>query len=314
MADIEVLDRIRTNISKVVVGKQETIDLMLCTLLCGGHLLVEDVPGIGKTTLIRALAQSISAELGRIQFTPDLLPSDITGFSMPNLENRSFRFVPGGIMNQIVIADEINRASPKTQSALLECMQEKQVTVDGVTYPMAELFMVLATQNPVEFMGTYMLPEAQLDRFMMCISLGYPSADDEMEIMNRYEFSEQPSISAVASPEDILDLKKQVDTVVCTSAIREYIIQIAEATRNNGYLQLGISPRGSLWLMRAAKAWALMQNRNYVLPDDIQLLAPPVLVHRLITKPEALLSNMDPNRILRNILSVTPIPKGVYEE
>ena len=297
-----------------MVGKEEAVELMLCTMLCGGHLLVEDVPGIGKTTLIRALAQSIDADFKRIQFTPDLLPSDITGFSMPDLKSGEFRYVPGGIMSQIVIADEINRASPKTQAALLECMQEKQVTVDGVTYPMAELFMVLATQNPIEFMGTYMLPEAQLDRFMMCINLGYPSVGEEMEIMKRYENIEQPIIAAVASPEDILQLRKQVDSVLCTAAIREYIIRIAEATRSNSYLQLGISPRGSLWLMRASKAWALMQSRSYVLPDDVQLLAPSVLAHRLVIKPEALLSNMDTRRVLRNILSVTAIPTGVFTE
>jgi len=308
MADIEIIQRIRENIKKVVVGKDEAIDLMLCTLLCGGHLLVEDVPGIGKTTLIRALAQSIDADFKRIQFTPDLLPSDVTGFSMPDIKTGEFRFIPGGIMSQIVIADEINRASPKTQAALLECMQEKQVTIDGVTYPMSDLFMVLATQNPVEFLGTYLLPEAQLDRFMMCINLGYPSMDEEKEIMNRYESILQPSIEAVASIEDILALQRRVDDILCSDAIREYIIKIADATRNNGYLQLGISPRGSLWLMRAAKAWALMQDRSYVLPDDIQLLAPAVLTHRLVIKPEALLSSMDARRILRNILSVTPIP------
>ncbi|MCL1830659.1 MAG: MoxR family ATPase [Oscillospiraceae bacterium] len=314
MANTEVLDRVRENISKVVVGKESAIDLMLCTMLCGGHLLVEDVPGIGKTTLIRSLAQSISADFKRIQFTPDLLPSDITGFSMPDMKSGENRFVPGGIMSQIVIADEINRASPKTQAALLECMQEKQVTVDGITYPMSDMFMVLATQNPVEYTGTYLLPEAQLDRFMMCINLGYPTAEEEKEIMIRFESIEQPTVSAVASVEDILTLRKQVDEVICTDAIREYIIRIVEATRNNRYLQLGISPRGSLWLLRASKAWALMQDRGYVLPDDIQFLAPAVLLHRLITKPEAVLSDMDSRRILRNIMSVTAIPAGVYKE
>lgn len=313
MADIGILQKIKNNISKVVVGKGEAIDLMLCTLLCGGHLLVEDVPGIGKTTLIRALAQSLNAEYKRIQFTPDLLPSDITGFSIPDVSGNSSRFVKGSIMSQIVIADEINRASPKTQSALLECMQEKQVTVDGITYPMSELFMVLATQNPVEFMGTYLLPEAQLDRFMMCISLGYPNTDEELEIMERFETSLVPQIDSVATVEDILSLRREVDGVLCTRALREYIIKIAEASRNNGYLQLGISPRGSLWLMRAAKAWALMQGRTFVLPDDVQFLAPAVLTHRLIIKPEALLSNMDAKRILRNILSVTSIPQGTFD-
>ena len=310
----EILKKIKENISKVVVGKEEAIDLMLCTMLCGGHLLVEDVPGIGKTTLIRSLAQSIDAEFKRIQFTPDLLPSDITGFSMPDMKSGDFRFVPGGIMSQIVIADEINRASPKTQAALLECMQEKQVTVDGNTYPMSELFMVLATQNPVEFMGTYMLPEAQLDRFLMCISLGYPSASEEMEIMNRYENISEPMVESVASVADILALRNKVDEILCTASIREYIIRIADASRKNAHLQLGISPRGSLWLMRASKAWALMQERNYVLPDDVQLLAPAVLSHRLIAKPEAVLSNMDSKRILRNILSQTAIPTGVFEK
>ena len=314
MTDSGIFKTIKENIAKVVVGKEEAVDLMLCTLLCGGHLLVEDVPGIGKTTLIRTLAQSIDADFKRIQFTPDLLPSDITGFSMPDLQNGSFRYIPGGIMGEIVIADEINRASPKTQSALLECMQEKQVTVDGITYPLPDLFMVLATQNPIEFMGTYTLPEAQLDRFMMCINLGYPSPEEEMEIMNRFENTAQPSVSAVASPEDIISMRNKADEVRCTPAVREYIIKIAEATRNNGYLKLGVSPRGSLWLMKAAKAWALIQNRDYVLPDDIQQLAPAVLAHRLVIKPEALLSNMNAARVLRNILSVTPVPSGVSFE
>ena len=313
MTGTEIIERIRNNISKVVVGKEEAINLMLCTLLCSGHLLIEDVPGVGKTTLIRALAQSLDADFKRIQFTPDLLPSDITGFSMPEMKSDSFRFVPGSIMSQIVLADEINRASPKTQSALLECMQERQVTVDGVTYPMSELFMVLATQNPVEFMGTYLLPEAQLDRFMMCINLGYPSDTEELEIMNRYEHIEEPVISSVATTKDILMLRREVDGILCTPAIREYIIRIAEATRSHGHLQLGVSPRGSLWLMKASKAWALMQQRSYVLPDDVQTLAPAVLTHRLIIKPEAVLSDMDTKRILRNILTVTPVPSGVYD-
>lgn len=309
MQDYPVITAIRENVAKVMVGKDEMVDLMLCTLLCSGHLLVEDVPGIGKTTLVSALARSMDLSFQRIQFTPDLLPSDITGFSMLNMKTGEFEFVKGAVMSQVVLADEINRASPKTQSALLEAMQENQVTVDGRTYSLEQPFMVLATQNPVEFVGTYPLPEAQLDRFMMCISLGYPTAEEEMQILERYgAASAVPAIASVATAQDILSLRVQAEKVLCAPLVQEYIVQLAAATRRHPDLQLGVSPRGSLSLLRAAKAWALMNGRDYVLPDDVQKLAQPVWAHRLTVKPEALLRDMTAKRVLKNILTALPVP------
>ncbi|MDD4797228.1 MAG: MoxR family ATPase, partial [Eubacteriales bacterium] len=293
MQEYPVVAAIRENVAQVIVGKEKMVDLMLCALLCGGHVLVEDVPGIGKTTLVSALAKSIDLSFQRIQFTPDLLPSDITGFNMPNMKTGEFEFVKGAVMSQVVLADEINRASPKTQSALLEAMQETQVTVDGVTYPLPRPFLVLATQNPVEFVGTYPLPEAQLDRFLMCISLGYPTADEEMRILERYGASASaPAISSVATAQDIIDMRTRAEGVLCAPLVQEYIVQLAAATRRHPDLQLGVSPRGTLSLLRAAKAWALMNDRQYVLPDDVQQLAEPVWAHRLTVRPEALLRDM----------------------
>ncbi|MDD3242931.1 MAG: MoxR family ATPase [Eubacteriales bacterium] len=308
MENRECIAAIRENVAKAMIGKEETVDLMLCTMLCGGHLLVEDVPGIGKTTLVSALARSMALSFRRIQFTPDLMPSDITGFTMPDIKTGEFNYVAGAAMCQVVLADEINRASPKTQSALLEAMQEGQVTVDGVTHPLPRPFMVLATQNPVEFAGTYPLPEAQLDRFLMCLSLGYPSTEEEMAILERFGGAGAPQLSSVASAQDLLTLQSQVDGVLCAPLVMEYIILLANQTRRHKDLQLGVSPRGSLALMRAAKAWALMQGRDYVLPDDVQRLVMPVWSHRLTARPEALLREMTPRRILQNIVTAQPLP------
>lgn len=271
------------NISKAVVGKEKAAELMLTALLAQGHVLIEDVPGLGKTTLVSALARSVACSFSRIQFTPDVLPGDVTGYTVANLSGGERNVVFGAVMAQIVMADEINRTSPKTQSALLEVMQENQITIDGTSYPVPKPFIVLATQNPVSAIGTYPLPEAQLDRFMMKIRLGYPSKADEMEILERnLSVSPIENISPVASAEDILEAVEQRRKILCSPKVTEYIVAIADATRRDERITLGISPRGSLALMEACRARALMQGRGYTVPDDVQALAVPVLAHRLV--------------------------------
>ncbi len=302
---------IRKNVERVMVGKRDAIDLLLIALICQGHALIEDAPGVGKTTLVSALARSLGLSFGRIQFTPDVLPSDIIGFSAPNLRTGEFEMRQGSVMKQIVLADEINRTPPKTQSALLEVMEERQVTVDGVTTPVPAPFLVLATQNPIEYIGTYPLPEAQLDRFLLRISIGYPSLAEEMAILSRFE-REAPlqELTPVASAQDVLDLQTAVQGVLCAEPVKEYIARIAHATRDNQDLLLGVSPRGALSLMRAAKARALLCGRDHTLPDDVQHLAMPALCHRLILRPEARLREMTPERIIKNILSTTLVPSA----
>jgi len=279
----ELIGKIQENIGNAVVGKEKSIELMLISLLAQGHVLIEDVPGLGKTTLVSALARSIDCSFSRIQFTPDVLPGDVTGYTVANLSSGERNVVFGAVMSQIVMADEINRTSPKTQSALLEVMQENQVTIDGVSYALPKPFIVLATQNPVSAIGTYPLPEAQLDRFMMKISLGYPTKVDEIEILKR-NVSGAPidNISAVATAEDILEAIEMRKNVVCSPLVMEYIVAISEATRKDDRISLGISTRGSLALMEACRARALMYGNEYVTPDDVQQLAVPVLSHRLV--------------------------------
>lgn len=308
----ETIAAIRNNIAGVVVGKEFAINLVLAALLCRGHVLLEDVPGIGKTTLVTALAKSLGCSFKRIQFTPDIMPSDITGYSAPDAAGGAPVYRAGAIMSQIVLADEINRTSPKTQSSLLEAMQENQITVDGQTYPLPQPFMVLATQNPVEYIGTFPLPEAQLDRFLIRIALGYPSLAQEMAILERFNgTSPLDTLRPVTDAGVVLQLQEHVDRVYCAPPIREYIALLASATRTHPDITLGISPRGALALMLIAKAWALIENREYILPDDIQRMIYPVFSHRLILKPEARLKKRTTQDVVQAVLSRVPVPDAL---
>ncbi len=306
----DIVRQLKDNISKVIVGKTEPTELMLIALLCGGHVLIEDVPGVGKTTLVSALARSLDCSFKRIQFTPDITPSDITGFTMANFKTGEMEYHRGLIMSQIVLADEINRTSPKTQSSLLEVMEEGQVTVDGVTYQMPQPFIVLATQNPVEFVGTYPLPEAQLDRFFMRISIGYPTAEEEAEILARFTGDGRPleSIRPICSARDIMALSRQVSDVYVSKEVRTYISLIAAASRKSAGLQLGISTRASISLLKASQARALLSGRDYVLPDDVQQMAPHVLSHRIMLSPEARMRNLSTERALQSVISSVQVP------
>lgn len=304
---------LQQNIRKVIVGKDEAIELALIALLCKGHVLIEDVPGVGKTTLVASLARSLDCSFKRIQFTPDVMPSDITGFTMPSLQTGNMEFKPGAVMSQIVLADEINRTSPKTQSSLLEVMEEGQVTVDGVTYPLPRPFMVLATQNPVDFVGTYPLPEAQMDRFFLRITIGYPSIEEEMDVLERYsgQISPLATLQSICSANDVIAMQELVGTVYCSREARSYVAQIAAATRSHPLLALGVSPRGGIALIRAAQACAVLAGRDYILPDDIKRMALPVLSHRLILTPEARMKGHSAENVLVSLLSSIPVP-GSY--
>lgn len=305
----ENINALIKSVESVIVGKRKVVEKIIAALISGGHVLLEDVPGVGKTVMVRALAKSLGCSFKRIQFTPDLLPSDITGVSVFNQKTGDFEFKVGPIMNQIILADEINRTSPKTQSSLLEVLEEHQITVDGKTYKVQEPFMVLATQNPIEYEGTFPLPEAQLDRFMMKISMGYPEPEDEKRILRRFK-TENPIdlIQPVVTAEDIIKLQHYVREVYVDELIDDYIINIIKATRNSPDIQLGASPRGSLALFRAAQAWAVINNRDYVLPDDVKELAKPVLSHRLIIKPEVKLQGMSSEDVMAGILKQVHVP------
>ncbi|OQY25361.1 MAG: AAA family ATPase [Anaerolineaceae bacterium 4572_32.1] len=301
--------KIAANVEKVIIGKHEAIQQTLLALLCQGHLLIEDVPGVGKTMLARAIAKSIGCAFRRIQFTPDMLPSDVTGVSVFNQKTREFEFRPGPIMAQIVLTDEINRATPKTQSALLEAMEEHQVTVDGETYIMEKPFLVMATQNPIEYEGTFPLPEAQLDRFMLRISLGYPSPGNEVAILDSQQHRHPiESISQVASVEELLEAQKTTQEVYVDPLIKEYIVKLVTATREHPDIYLGASPRGSLALYHTGRALAAVQNRDYVIPDDIKILAEPTLAHRLIVSPSARIKDVNPKTVIREIAQSIPVP------
>ena len=304
-----IVTALKQNIAQAVVGKDDVVELMLTTLLCEGHLLIEDVPGVGKTTLASALARSLSCTFRRIQFTPDITPSDITGFTMPNL-NGEMQYRPGAVMSQIVLADEINRTSPKTQSALLEVMEEHQVTVDGVTYRMERPFLVMATQNPVDFVGTYPLPEAQMDRFLMRISIGYPSEADEADILERYSMPTQPmhQVAPVCTAQDIINLQQQVKTIYCSREVRSYIVSLCAATRKVSTLTLGASTRAAIALCHAAQANALLSGRDYIIPEDVQHLYMHVLAHRLVPSAEARMANLTSEQILAGIMKQVRIP------
>jgi len=301
-------ERVVANVERVIVGKHTEVRMALVALLCEGHILIEDVPGVGKTMLAKALSKSIGCSFRRIQFTPDLLPSDVTGLSIFNQKTAEFEFRPGPIMAQVVLADEINRATPKTQSALLECMEERQATIDGVTYPMPSPFLVIATQNPIEYEGTFALPEAQLDRFMLRLRLGYPKPMEEIVILDEQKRAHPiEDIRQVLDLEELRQMQSAVKEVYVDQTVADYIVRLVTATREHPDIYLGASPRGSINLYRASQAFAALDGRDYVIPDDIKTLAVAILAHRLIVKSQAALREIDPDAIVREVLSQVPI-------
>jgi len=300
-----------SNVEKVIIGKQDAVRLTLIAVLCGGHVLIEDVPGVGKTTLVKSIARSIGCEFKRIQFTPDLLPSDVTGVSIYNQQTNTFEFRPGPILSQFVLADEINRATPKTQSALLEAMEESHITVDGREYDLPVPFLVMATQNPIEYEGTFPLPEAQLDRFMLNIKLDYPSPRDEVRILDSQQYRHPiDSLDQAISIDTLLAMQSRVREVRIEHEIREYIVTLVTATRQHNQVYLGASPRGSLALFHASQALAIISGRDYVTPDDVKALVKPALSHRLIIKPDARIRSTPatPDTVLEEALVMTPTP------
>jgi MoxR-like ATPase len=308
---IRVTGAIRAAVETVVEGKPDVVRLAVTVLLAEGHLLLEDVPGVGKTMLAKSLARSVGCSVRRIQFTPDLLPSDVTGVSVYNQERQDFEFKPGAVFANVVVGDEINRASPKTQSALLECMEERQVTVDGTTYRLQPPFIVMATQNPVEMEGTYPLPEAQRDRFMARLSMGYPSSSAEIDMLDRHgDHDPLPGLSPVADTELVRRLIATARGVYASGAVKEYVVALVRATRATSDLRLGASPRSALHLLRAAKAHAAMQGREHVLPDDVQELVHPVLAHRLLPSADAQLARRSPEEVLAGLLGHVAIPRS----
>ncbi|MCX6017710.1 MAG: MoxR family ATPase [Chloroflexi bacterium] len=305
----DLAERLITNVEKVIVGKRDTVELTTICLLCQGHLLIEDVPGVGKTMLAKALARSIGGVFKRIQFTPDMLPSDITGTSIWNQKTGDFEFRPGPIMAQVVLADEINRATPKTQSALLEAMEERQVTVDGVTHALGQPFLVLATQNPIEYEGTFPLPEAQLDRFLMRVSIGYPSRAQQVAILDAQQFAHPiDSLTQVTDAEELMQVHEQIKAIHADPLVKEYIVALVDATREHPDVYLGASPRGALTLYRTAQARAALHGRDYVLPDDVKELVPATLGHRIILAPSARIKGVKATTILTALLADTPVP------
>ena len=304
-----VSERLIHNVEQVIIGKRDAIELVIVGLLARGHMLIEDVPGVGKTMMARSLARSLGCSFGRIQFTPDMLPSDVTGVSIFNQKTREFEFRPGPVMAQIVLTDEINRATPKTQAALLEAMQELQVTVDGITHPLPEPFLVLATQNPIEYEGTFPLPEAQLDRFLMRIRLGYPSSEAEIAILESQRYIHPVTqVEQVIPVAELISAQEALKDVYLDRLVKEYIVDMVEQTRNHPDIYLGSSPRGSLALYRTGQAWAAMRGRDYVLPDDIKKLAIPTLAHRLIVSPAARLKDVTGETVMQEILSALRVP------
>lgn len=302
-----LINKIIKNVEKVLIGKHDQIVLTLCGILSKGHILIEDKPGVGKTSLVVAMAKSFQCSFRRIQFTLDLMPSDITGFSIYNQKTQDFEFRAGPIMAQIILADEINRASPKTQSCLLECMEERQATIDGITYKMESPFIVMATQNPIEYIGTWELPEAQLDRFFLRIKIGYPSAEDELLMINTHEFgSPLNKLESITTADELINMQNDVMKVILSDYIKRYIISIILATRESSDIKLGASPRATLALSRAAQAKAFIERRDYVIPEDVQFMVDPILAHRLIINPNC---NAAPEEILNNIVKKIKVPK-----
>ncbi|MBP3637450.1 MAG: MoxR family ATPase [Clostridia bacterium] len=305
-----IIQALQQNISKVIVGKEEAIEYALIALLCKGHVLIEDVPGVGKTTLASALAKSLDCSFRRIQFTPDLMPSDVTGFTLVNFKTGEMEFKEGAVMSQVILADEINRTSPKTQSALLEVMEEQQVTVDGVTHKLPQPFIVLATQNPGEFVGTYPLPEAQMDRFFLRIAMGYPTIEQEMDVLERYSGTVKPMavLEPVCAAEDIIALQQMVTTIYCSPEVRSYVATLAAATRQDPALTLGASTRAAIALIHGAQACALLDGRDFILPEDVQHMALPVLSHRVVLNPEARMKGITAEQVLMKILKNVAVP------
>lgn len=301
--------RLRENIQKVIVGKANIIDLALIAILCEGHLLLEDVPGTGKTTLAKTIAASLGCTFRRVQFTPDLLPSDLTGIYYYNQKAQEFEYRPGPVMAQILLADEINRATPRTQSALLEAMQERQVTVDIATHALPRPFLVMATQNPIELEGTFPLPEAQLDRFLMKVALGYPDEASENEMLLRFERSDPlDTLNSVVEPDDILSMQQETRAVRVENSVRQYIVNICRATRAHADVMLGASPRATMALYRTCQARAAINGRDFVIPDDVKEMAPPVLTHRLVVNPQTRLRGRVPEDVVREIVDTVPVP------
>ena len=301
-------EKVVANVERVIVGKHHEVRLALVALLCRGHLLIEDVPGTGKTMLAKAIARSLGCTFRRIQFTPDLLPTDVTGLSIFNQKTQEFEFRPGPIMAQVVLADEINRATPKTQSSLLECMEERQSTIDGTTYMMPDPFLVIATQNPIEYEGTFALPEAQLDRFLLRIRLGYPQPIEEIVILDEQKRAHPlEEIEVVLAVEELRDLQTAVREIYVDSTVSDYIVRLVNGTRNHPDVYLGASPRGSLALYRAGQAMAALLGRDYVIPDDIKALAEPALAHRLIIKTSSTIHDVQPGQVVRELLDTTPV-------
>src|SRR5258708_965424 len=310
MASVQmVADKIIENVNRVILGKKNEIRMTVIGLLCQGHILLEDVPGVGKTMMAKALARSVGCSFSRLQFTSDMLPSDVTGVSVFNQQNREFEFRPGPIFAQIVLTDEINRATPKTQAALLEAMEERQVTVDGMTYPLDQPFMVLATQNPIEYEGTFPLPEAQLDRFILRLKLGYPSPNDELAMLDSQQYKHPLNdLQQVASVEELMGAIKAVRSVFVNDDMKRYIIEIVTATRNHPDIYLVASPRGALALYRVAQARAAVAGRDHVIPDDVKALAEPPVAHRVIVGPTARIKEITSRSIIQNLLTVIPVP------
>ncbi|MDX1615917.1 MAG: MoxR family ATPase [Candidatus Promineifilaceae bacterium] len=310
MTDVQATaNRIIGNIERVIVGKHAPVELTVLGLLCQGHMLIEDVPGVGKTVLAKSVAKSVGCRFQRIQFTPDMLPTDVTGVSVFNQKSREFEFRPGPIHAQVVLADEINRATPKTQSALLEAMEERQVTVDGRTYPLEPPFMVLATQNPIEYEGTFPLPEAQLDRFLLRIRLGYPDKEQEIEILDRQQYQHPiDSLSQVVDVEELLAAQAAIKDIYLDDLVKEYIIELVRRTRSHPDVYLGSSSRGALAIYRLGQARAAVQGRDYVLPDDVKALAEAALGHRIIVGPAARIKDVEPDTIIKEILDNLPVP------
>lgn len=305
----ETAARLRQNIQKVIVGKEEVIDLALIAMLCEGHLLLEDVPGTGKTTLAKTISASLGCSFHRVQFTPDLLPSDLTGIYYYNQKSQEFEFRPGPIMSQILLADEINRATPRTQSALLEAMQERQVTVDINTHELPRPFLVLATQNPIELEGTFPLPEAQLDRFLMKVAIGYPSEAGENEILLRFERDDPLlTLNQVVEPQEILQMQSEVRKIAVEESVRNYLVNVCRTTRDHDDIALGASPRATMALYRTCQARAAVQDRSFVIPDDIKVMAPFVLVHRLIVNPQTRLRGRTSQDVIREVVDTVPVP------
>ena len=315
MNAFEMINATKENISKVIIGKDKVIDLIIIALLCNGHVLIEDVPGSGKTMLAKSFAISLNCEFKRIQFTPDLLPSDITGIKYFNMKKSEFEFIPGAVFSNVILADEINRATPKTQSGLLECMEEQQVTIEGETHILPAPFMVIATQNPIENMGVFPLPEAQLDRFLIKVEMGYPSHDESIDILDRFDkINPIKSLEAVISKENIIEAQNEINNIYVHRDLYGYISSIAEATRRNPDVVLGVSPRGCISLLKVSKGMAAVNNRSYVTPDDIKAAAVPVLAHRLILKTSVSLKKNADADIINEITDIIPVPTEDYEK